>query len=347
MRRSWERGQTRVAGPLAALLALAALAAPAPAAASQSPRRSAGSGSASSRVRSPAPATRAQQPRGPARVSREQREIARVERYWTPARMRAARPLELGLDAAGATHLRLGPAGPSGLAGASFAAVPTPEAPPFSSNGRIFIKRGRLRGYCSGTAIDSPSRQLVLTAGHCVNSGGEGGRASVWSNYMEFVPAYSGGAAPFGAFVARRGSIYALEQWTEHGNPDFDLGAMRVHRNAAGVNVADAIGGGATIASGLSRHQEFQSFGYPGESKRLQSCSSPYAGDDALTYPLGGPPTLAIRCRWAPGASGGGWLIAGGTEIDGINTYLHLDDKSRTYGPYFSQETVGKLVRGL
>ena len=41
------------------------------------------------------------------------------------------------------------------------------------------------------------------------------------------------------------------------------------------------------------------------------------------------------------------WLIAGTAEIDGINTYLHLDDKQRTYSPYFSNETVGKLVRGL
>ena len=164
---------------------------------------------------------------------------------------------------------------------------------------------------------------------------------------MEFVPAYTGGSAPFGAFVAHRASIYALKPWTKQGNPDFDLGAMLVHPNADGVNVADAVGGGAVIASGRSRHQEFQSFGYPGESSRMQTCRSPYVGDDVLTYPFPGPPTLAIRCRWAPGASGGGWLIAGTAEIDGITTYLHLDDKQRTYSPYFSNETVGKLVRGL
>jgi hypothetical protein len=337
MRRRRPGSQPRVAGLLAALLALAigGPVAVGSARAMQPERGSAGPLAHSSR---------AQRPAAPARPSDARGEIARVERYWTPARMRGARPLELGLDASGRTHLRLGPA--ERPASASFAAVPSAEVPPYSFNGRIFIKRGKLRGYCSGTAIDSPTRQLVLTAGHCVNSGHEGGRSSAWSNYMEFVPAYSGGAAPFGAFVARRGSIFALQPWTEHGNPDFDLGAMRVHPNAEGANVADAVGGGATIVTGLSRDQEFQSFGYPGESRRLQSCSSPYAGDDALTYPLGGPPTLAIRCRWAPGASGGGWLIAGGTEIDGINTYLHLNDRSRTYSPYFSPQTVGKLVRG-
>jgi hypothetical protein len=290
---------------------------------------------------------RTHRPAPNATAIRAQREVARVERYWTPARMRSARPLELAVDGSGAAHLRLGSADQTAGATASFSPVPTPDTPPFSFNGRIFIKRGNLRGYCSGTAINSPTRQLVLTAGHCVNSGREGGRASIWSNYMEFVPAYTGGDAPFGAFVAHRASIFALKPWTNHGNPDFDMGAMLVHPNAEGLNVADAVGGGATIVTGLSRHQQFESFGYPGETKRLQTCRSPYIGDDVLTYRFAGPPTLGIRCHWAPGASGGGWLIAGGTEIDGINTYLHINNKSHTYGPYFSPETVGKLVAGL
>lgn len=317
------RAGTRVAGLLAALIAVSAV-----------PGTAAGA--------TVSPRSHPQRPRSAARARAE---VARVERYWTPARMRSARPLELTVDGGGRTHLRLGRREPT--ASASFTPAPTPETPPYSVNGRIFIRRGRLRGYCSGTAINSPSRQLVLTAGHCVNSGPEGGKASVWSNYMEFVPAYTSGVAPFGAFVARRNSIFALKQWTNHGNPDFDLGAMVTQPNAEGVNVADAVGGGATIVDGLTRHQEFQSFGYPGESKRLQTCRSPYVGDDTTTYPFSGPPTMAIRCRWAPGASGGGWLIAEGTEIDGINTYQHLDEKSRTFGPYFAAENVGKLVRGL
>ena len=235
-------------------------------------------------------------------------------------------------------------------ASASYAPVQTPEAPPYSVEGRIFIKQGKLKGYCSGTAINSPTRQLVLTAGHCVNSGpqidGRTVKPAVASNYLEFVPAYSGGAAPFGAFVSRRSSIRALPQWIEQGNPDFDIGAFLTYPNAEGRNVADAVGGGATIVLGLSRKQTFKTFGYPGEKTHMEGCESPYVGDDPLTYPLPGPPTMAVKCRWAPGASGGGWLINEGFEVNGINTYLKIDDKSRTYGPYFTKETVGKLVRG-
>lgn len=269
----------------------------------------------------------------------------RVLRYWTPERMRSARPLDLTVDAHG--DARLLPGRPTPGAGASFLAVPTPETPPSSFNGRIFVKQGDLRGYCSGTAIDSPTRQLVLTAGHCVNNGHEGGRRTIWSQYLEFVPAYSGGRAPFGRFVAKRGAVYAPVRWTKGGNPDFDLGAFLTRPNKRGIDVADAVGGGATIALGLSRHQRFRTFGYPGNVQHLQECNSPYVGDDALSNPFPGPPTMAIRCHWAPGASGGGWLIGEGWEIDGLNSYLHLGNRSRTYGPYFAPETVGNLVRGL
>ena len=269
---------------------------------------------------------------------------ARVRRYWTPARLRSARPLDLGVDGSGRARLRAGRPAPT--ASASFLTVATPEAPPYSVNGRIFVKQGNLRGYCSGTAIDSPTRQLVLTAGHCVNSGHLSGR-TVWSQYLMFVPAYDGGRAPFGAFVSKRSHIYAPRQWTRGGNPDFDLGAFLTHPNHRGENVADAVGGGATIALDLSRAQRFRSFGYPGNIRRMQGCNSPYAGDDRASFPLPGPPTLGIRCHWAPGASGGAWLIGDGTEIDGLTSYLHLGNRSHTYGPYFSRETVGKLVRGL
>jgi hypothetical protein len=326
MQRRPHHAHRRVASQLAAPLVCAAAVAVCPGAAVAAPSASAGEQA----------------------VSANRGEAARIARYWTPRRMRSARPLDLVVGAGGKGRLRIGARGEgSEGAAASFLAVPTPAVPPYSFNGRIFIRRGNLAGYCSGTAINSPSRRLVLTAGHCLNSGHEGGKASVWSSYIQFVPAYNGGVAPFGSFVARRAEMRAPSQWTNHGNPDFDMGAFLTMPNSEGLNVADAVGGGATIVTDLTRHQSFQTFGYPGQVKYMQQCNSPYIGDDLLSNPFPGPPTLGIRCHWAPGASGGGWLIAGGTQINGVNTYLHLDNKSRTFGPYFAAETVGKLVQGL
>jgi V8-like Glu-specific endopeptidase len=262
-------------------------------------------------------------------------EAARIVRHWTPRRMRTVRPL----DAVGGGALG---------ARVSFAQIAEPTAPPYAVNGRLFVRQGKKQGYCSATAIDTPSRRLVLTAGHCVNSGPEPpkGRA-VWSSLLEFVPAYSGGTAPFGAFIAQRKSAFALKQWVEFGNPNFDVGALVVSPNAEGVAVADAVGGGAAIATDLSRRQDFQTFGYPGQTRWLQGCESPYVGDDNLTYRIPGPPTIAIRCHWTPGASGGGWLIDEGRQIDGLTSYGKLGDRAHTFGPYFSRRNVGRLTAGL
>ncbi len=262
-------------------------------------------------------------------------EAARAARYWTPGRRRATQPLDAP---------RLG----DPIALASFGHVTEPTAPPYAVNGRLFVRQGGQDGFCSATAINSASRKLVLTAGHCVNSGPQPpiGR-SVWSSLLEFVPAYSGGTAPFGAFIAHRKSVFAPKQWVKFGNPNFDMGAVLTTPNAEGVNVADAVGGGATIATDLSRRQEFQTFGYPGSSRWMQSCSSPYVGDDILTYRIPGPPTIAIGCHWVPGASGGGWLIEEGKTIDGLTSYGKQKDIHHTFGPYFSKRNVGHLTAGF
>ncbi len=262
-------------------------------------------------------------------------EAARVARYWTPQRMRNTAPLDA-------------PRAENPFALASFAPVTTPTTPPFVVNGRLFVIQGGKQGYCSATAIDSPTRRLVLTAAHCLHSGPLfAGRAGVWSRYVEFVPAFTNGTAPFGAFAARRNAIYVPRQWVKLGNPNFDLGAVLTSANAEGLNVADAVGGGATIVADASRRQQFQTFGYPGKSTAMQGCESPYVGDDPLTYRIPGPPTLAIRCHWAPGASGGGWLIEEGKSINGVTSYGKRRDRVHTFSPYFSASNVGRLTAGM
>jgi hypothetical protein len=268
-----------------------------------------------------------------------------VERFWTPARMAAARPLELTIGRDGRADVHLGPRRPA--ATASYSSVETPEVPPFAWNGRLYVLQAGREGFCSATAIDSPTRRLVLTAGHCLNSGPKDGRPGVWSTHLEFVPGFNLGVAPYGTFVLS-GRPRALPQWTKEGNPDFDLGAFLTEPNAEGVALADAVGGGATIVADLGRHQRFETFGYPGGSDLMRTCVSGFAGEDPITATLPGPSTIGVRCDWVPGASGGAWLIEGGTEIDGLTSYItEAGGKPLTYGPYFSASTVGRLTAGL
>lgn len=267
------------------------------------------------------------------------RAAAAVARYWTPARMRSARPLD--------QVLRGSEAGTPPLASASFATVPDTSQLPFSAVGRIFLKVGNYAGFCSGTAINSASRQLVLTAGHCLYSFLPGHRAPTSARYFDFVPGYSRGQAPFGEFIGRKG--FLPRPWLRSINENFDMAAVLTEPNAAGLSVADAVGGGIPIATDRVRDQEYQVLGYPGgpERKNMQECDARFSGDDRLTYPLGGPPSLGVGCFMGEGASGGPWLINEGTEVGGITTYGHIKNFDHTFGPYFSSRNVGALVKGL
>jgi V8-like Glu-specific endopeptidase len=283
-------------------------------------------------------------PGSPHPTSRVDPTPRQIERFWTPQRMANARPLEMTVGRQGRVDVHLGPR--PAAARASYSLVETPEIPPYAWNGRLFVVQAGHEGFCSATAIDSASRRLVLTAGHCVNTGPKDGRPAVWSTMLEFVPGFDLGVAPFGTFVLS-GTPLSPPGWTKEGNPDFDLGAFITEPNAAGVALADAVGGGARIVTDLGRRQRFESFAYPGGTERMRTCVSGFAGESPVTAGLRGPDTIGIRCDWPPGASGGGWLIDGGQEIDGLNTYTEISGRQRTFGPYFSASTVGRLVAGL
>jgi len=265
-----------------------------------------------------------------ASASSARRASAAVARYWTPARMRRARPL----------------GGGGAIAGASFVSVPDTTQPPYRAAGRVFIKIGRYDGFCSGTAINSESRHLVLTAGHCLYNLLPGHRVPTLARSFDFVPGYANGQAPFGEFVGRK--AYLPTPWLRRGNENFDMGAVVTEPNSAGLNVADATGGGLPIVTDRPRDQEYQVLGYPGgPARNMQECDAAYAGDDSNTFPLGGPPSLAVGCFMGEGASGGPWLVEGGTAIGGMTTYGYRKDFHRTFGPYFSHRNVGALVAGL
>ena len=268
--------------------------------------------------------------------------IAAVARYWTPVRMRSARPLDQLLRQPGADAA----AWPNEIASASFASVPDTTLPPFTAVGRVFLRVGNFAGFCSGTAINSASRRLVLTAGHCLYSILPGHRIPSSARYFDFVPDYAAGQAPFGEFIGRQ--AFLPRPWLRSINENYDMAAVLTEPNASGVNVADAVGGGIPIATDRTRDQEYQVLGYPGANRKLmQECDARFSGDDRLTYPLGGPPSLGVGCYMGEGASGGPWLINEGTEVGGITTYGHIKNFTHTFGPYFSSRNVGALVKGL
>ena len=52
---------------------------------------------------------------------------------------------------------------------------------------------------CSASALNSGSKELVLTAGHCVH----GGAGGTWMTNWVFVPLYNYGSQPYGQWSAK------------------------------------------------------------------------------------------------------------------------------------------------
>jgi V8-like Glu-specific endopeptidase len=258
-------------------------------------------------------------------------------RFWTPARMKAAKALDLHLP--GQEPIALSePASAS----SAFEPVPDPTLAETRVNGAIFIETPFGLGRCSGTSVNAPNYSVVFTAGHCINSGGPGGR---WMDFRwVFVPGYRYGQRPFGVFPAKW--IDTTRQWRTTGSENFDVGAAVVGRNQKGQLLAKAVGG-TGIAWGLKAKQVFDVHGYPAEEpfdgETQQLCAgTPFLGHDARSFLTPGPLNLAVDCDVTGGASGGGWTISGGKTLNSVTNYGYGDDPNTDFGAYFGKE-VGRL----
>jgi V8-like Glu-specific endopeptidase len=224
-------------------------------------------------------------------------------------------------------------------AGSSSVRVRNATDPGLRTNGKILAVDPHFGAYsCSGTAIDTPSRSIVLTAGHCVTEGGDEAKR------MFFVPAYDHGERPFGTFEVK--SVYVMSQWRRDGNPGFDVAALRVEPNRLGA-LTDVVGARG-YATSKSRLSAFQIFGYPAaaaKGEELRSCRAHGLGGDRLTNRFGGPPTMPVSCDMAAGASGGGWIFDG-KYVSGVTSYGYQGKPTQLFSPYFGPE-IGAFLRQL
>lgn len=271
-------------------------------------------------------------------------------RFWTPARMRRARPLgppesgQGGLARASqAPRSGEGGSADSAVAARSdFAAVADPTAPGSRQNGAIFIvlPEGGGLARCSGTSVDAANLSVVFTAGHCVNEGGPG---HWFDGNWVFVPGYHEGLRPFGVFAAKW--LGATAPWIEDGSENADVGAAVVGRNERGQRLGAAVGGDR-IAFGLPPSQVFDVHGYPvappfdGATQRI-CAATPFLGHDVASFLWRGPLNLGLTCDVTGGASGGGWTIDGDV-LNGVTDYGYGDDQTTDFGSYF-----GGAVRAL
>ncbi len=267
-----------------------------------------------------------------------------------PAGARAAVPVVHEVDVSGVAAasgrpftapprapLRRFPRGPG--ARASSSPVANTSEVGTRTNGKILaVDPGEGAYTCSGTAIDTPSRSIVLTAGHCVIERGSEGRR------IAFVPAYEHGRRPFGSYEVQ--SVYVMPEWRRGENPDYDIAALRVEPSRFGP-LTDVVGGRG-VATGKSRLAAFQIFGYPAAragGEELRGCRAHGLGGDPLTNRFAGPPTMPASCDLAAGASGGAWLFDG-QYVSGVTSYGYAGRPTQLFSPYFGPQ-IGAFLRAL
>jgi V8-like Glu-specific endopeptidase len=268
-------------------------------------------------------------------------EAKAVKEYWTPRRMRLAEPRDVTLTprdvARAAVTARPPGRGKAGsvppTTGASATSgkvrirranlVGNPSRYPYRTQGKVFF---RWRGgdyVCSATTVNTPTKRVIFTAGHCVID--EGTRSS----RLAFVPGYTNGSRPYGTFVATK--LFWIKPWAQNGNFSYDMAAAVL----GGARKVGQVVGTRGIKWNLPRRQNFVSYGYPAglpyNGEQLYSCPGPYRGQDPSTSH---PRTQWITCDMTGGASGGGWIV-GGRFLNSVNSYGYLTQPNRMYGPYF------------
>jgi V8-like Glu-specific endopeptidase len=276
-------------------------------------------------------------------------------RFWTPARMKQARPLDLRpgsraqliLDGRLRTRFEKPHIHPPLFAAAEAQAsspsetVADPTASTSRQHGAVFIETPFGLGRCSGTSVNAPSLSVVFTAAHCIRTPGPRGN---WMDFhWVFVPGYRYGQRPFGVFSAKW--IDTTRQWRTNGSGNFDVGVAVVARNQKGQLLARAVGA-AGIAWGLKARQVFDVHGYPAappfDGETQQVCSqTPFLGHDSRSFLQPGPLNLAVDCEVTGGASGGGWTIRG-RILNSVTSYGYENAPNTDFGSYFGKE-VGRL----
>lgn len=288
--------------------------------------------------------------------------------YWTPARMKAARSIEvspslrkqLAQYQAGARQQAKTPASATGKAATARSTAAAKSTVLRSRGGIAAIDPGRSsydglaltmgkvyftkpdgNYVCSGTIVNTEGKDTVWTAGHCV-AGVVNGSKQFWTNWT-FVPAYDDDLAnprPWGTWSANQ--LWTRTAWANNSDFSQDMG-VAIMNPQFGYHIVDYFGGqGFSVNRGKTVTEN--AFGYPAEAPfdggNLMQCTGRTRPEwDALFV---WSQTVQIPCDLTRGSSGGGWLTDfDGTygRLNGVNSRIdRIVGPSIMLSPYFDDD---------
>ncbi|MBD3141322.1 trypsin-like serine peptidase [Microbispora bryophytorum] len=243
-----------------------------------------------------------------------------------PADASAARPPTVAPSLTAAARVSSRTSGSSWTAGGTVA----------KTTGRVFftVTAGSDAGRnasCSGTAVTSANKSVVITAGHCVKLNG-----AFHANWV-FVPGYDQGDRPHGTWPAI--TLLTTAQWNSGENMNYDVAAAVVAPQG-GKSLTDVVGGQG-VAFNQPRGRQTYAFGYPAggpyDGSKLVYCSG-RTFDDYLSSQDQG-----LSCGMTGGASGGPWFLnfserTGGGLLNSVNSFKYNFASYWMFGPYFGPE---------
>lgn len=236
--------------------------------------------------------------------------------FWTAHRMLSATPLDSPERAA---------------------ARQVPAAKGFSGSrvvGALFFDDGAGSHYCTASVINSPKRNLLLTAAHCLYDPATGS----WHGHIVFVPRYGRGHRPYGTWP-----VWAMvvdKRWTDRADPDVDFGFAAV-QVVDGRRIADVVGANQLLID-QGPVNRVRVIGYPARSSSPQDRA---VACDVLTHRFAAR-QMRFDCRGFYGGTSGGPLIKAydprtqsGYAVGVIGGY-HLGGSRdwRSYSPAFTSD---------
>jgi V8-like Glu-specific endopeptidase len=252
------------------------------------------------------------------KVSRMSADAAAIE-YWTPARMAAAiapPAPTLAANPSGSKASTDRAAAAPGFTAPSDPVVATGQKAAASLNKALsaaasvnasatvgvvfFTDPANGLGYrCSGSALNSNSKRLVITAGHCVYGGGH------YMTNVVFVPRYNNGSRPYGTFAAR--TIRTFDAWRSSSSRDHDIAMFTTSNNSSGQVLVNTVGG-----NGLSWNYSHSIFltilAYPADPPYDGTWQQYCQGTIRQVGIFDG--RIELHCGFTGGSSGGPWFRA-------------------------------------
>jgi V8-like Glu-specific endopeptidase len=224
---------------------------------------------------------------------------AALARYWTPERMRKAIPLDRTAGSQRAAQSKAGPTGKPGSTPPAQGRADTvrPLVTESAAVGKVFFTNpsNGLNYTCSASAINSPSKQMLITAGHCVH-GGSGG---TWMTNWTYAPRFRSGVRPFGTYAAKQ--FRTFNAWIN--NSDLGRDVAMVTTWPLNGNKIVNVTGGHGLSWNFSRTQAMTVMGYPGNRDNGQLQWACQGTTRAVS-----DGRIELQCDFGGGSSGGPWL---------------------------------------